>query len=390
MALNFQPPPQQQKKSKTESFLEPITQGLNSLPALMLQYEQLKRQRELDALAHREAVSKFGSGAPAPVNTDYTTSPTAPGSTLSPLSSPLNPQASGTTTDVQETPEQLMARIGTEGLKAKADLMKAQNDVTVQPKREKLVRLEKGKLIDAATNQPITEQEQGVDYTFINPGEDAAKNRAGNLDLRGDSQVYDLHNRMINDPRIKPLHNQNINARFVDKIIERAKSGNTVASAALGAKMARTMGEVGVLTDTDLERYVVSGRLDRKAADKLSKWINGKPTDATLDEIQQIASILRDSYSEFAIPVYQEYVDLLANNKNIDEKEAARLLTVDKYLYLTDNPSPSASPGQPQAGPKPPTATSSQPVQITGDDDYNKLPSGTRFVGPDGKVRVKP
>lgn len=30
------------------------------------------------------------------------------------------------------------------------------------------------------------------------------------------------------------------------------------------------------------------------------------------------------------------------------------------------------------------------PIQIGGDLDYNRLPSGTRFVGPDGKVRVKP
>lgn len=56
MALNFQPPPQQQKKSKTEAFLEPITKGLNGLPALMLQHEQLKRQRHkesFDAAAER-------------------------------------------------------------------------------------------------------------------------------------------------------------------------------------------------------------------------------------------------------------------------------------------------------------------------------------------------
>ena len=29
-------------------------------------------------------------------------------------------------------------------------------------------------------------------------------------------------------------------------------------------------------------------------------------------------------------------------------------------------------------------------VPINNDADFNKLPSGTRFVGPDGKTRVKP
>jgi hypothetical protein len=30
------------------------------------------------------------------------------------------------------------------------------------------------------------------------------------------------------------------------------------------------------------------------------------------------------------------------------------------------------------------------PVRIAGDDDFNKLPSGAHFIGPDGKLRVKP
>lgn len=30
------------------------------------------------------------------------------------------------------------------------------------------------------------------------------------------------------------------------------------------------------------------------------------------------------------------------------------------------------------------------PVQISGDDDYNRLPSGSQFMGPDGKTRTKP
>lgn len=31
-----------------------------------------------------------------------------------------------------------------------------------------------------------------------------------------------------------------------------------------------------------------------------------------------------------------------------------------------------------------------QPVQIAGDDDYHRLPSGAAFIGPDGVTRVKP
>lgn len=35
-------------------------------------------------------------------------------------------------------------------------------------------------------------------------------------------------------------------------------------------------------------------------------------------------------------------------------------------------------------------STSSEPVKISGDAEYEKLPSGARFIGPDGQLRIKP
>ena len=37
-----------------------------------------------------------------------------------------------------------------------------------------------------------------------------------------------------------------------------------------------------------------------------------------------------------------------------------------------------------------PSASKAGPAQVTGDEDYNKLPSGTLFISPDGKTRRKP
>jgi hypothetical protein len=37
-----------------------------------------------------------------------------------------------------------------------------------------------------------------------------------------------------------------------------------------------------------------------------------------------------------------------------------------------------------------PAAPSGQPARVTSDADYNALPSGAMFVGPDGKTRRKP
>lgn len=130
--------------------------------------------------------------------------------------------------------------------------------------------------------------------------------------------------RMINDARIKPLYQQGINLGQIDDIANIAQSGNTVAAAALGVKMARGMGEVGVLTDSDVTRYITSGRLDRRAADILSRWIRGVPTDATIDEIRQISGVLRERFSEKIQPVYNEYMEQTAATEGLAIDEVSR------------------------------------------------------------------
>jgi hypothetical protein len=61
--------------------------------------------------------------------------------------------------------------------------------------------------------------------------------------------------------------------------------------------------------------------------------------------------------------------------KKLDVGGAAQ--KVEQQLGVVDTPAPAP-------------ADTSTPVSIKGDDDYNSLPSGTLFTGPDGKVRKKP
>lgn len=142
------------------------------------------------------------------------------------------------------------------------------------------------------------------------------------------SRLNNQKNRMINDPRIKPLYAQDIGLRQVGEIQKMVAGGNTVAAGALGVKMAKAMGEVGVLTDQDVARYVVSGRLDRMAADKLSKWIRGVPSDATQAEINQISTVLRDSFSEKIQPVYNEYLESFAEVEGLTPEDVAKKMAI--------------------------------------------------------------
>lgn len=61
-------------------------------------------------------------------------------------------------------------------------------------------------------------------------------------------------------------------------------------------------------------------------------------------------------------------------------------ITPDGRLVQGQRPMPTQQPSQGAQQP----AGGQQPVRITGDADYNRLPSGARFIGPDGVERVKP
>ncbi len=131
------------------------------------------------------------------------------------------------------------------------------------------------------------------------------------------------------DDQMKLFKKEAVALGQVDNLIGAIKSGNTVAAGALGAKMARAMGEVGVLTTEDVSRYVQSGALARGSADKLSKMLTGKPTNATLEEIKQISSILQDSYKSKVQPIYDKYATRLSRIYDIP---------LEKAYYVMDLP----------------------------------------------------
>ena len=78
--------------------------------------------------------------------------------------------------------------------------------------------------------------------------------------------------------------------------------------------MAKAMGEVGVLTEQDVKRYVQSGQLLRATEDKLLKMIKGTPIQATQDEIIQIVGVMKDAYDSNIRPKQKEYVERLFRN----------------------------------------------------------------------------
>lgn len=169
---------------------------------------------------------------------------------------------------------------------------------------------------EAAADRQLRQRELGEQRTQLM--DERTKGRYRNY-------LLDMEQR---DPVIKKLREQDIGLRQVDDILSLVNSGNTVAGGALGFKMARAMGEVGVITDQDVVRYVRSGQLAQGAADKLSQMIAGIPTEATREEIAQIANALRSSFKEKIQPRYDQYINSYSRIEGIEPSEFANKLSI--------------------------------------------------------------
>ena len=130
------------------------------------------------------------------------------------------------------------------------------------------------------------------------------------------------------DPVIKEINKQGLSLGTIDSLKGLVENGNTVAFSALGTKMARGMGEVGVLTEQDIKRYVQSGALTRRSADTLLSWVQGRPTQATLDEVGEISSALRTAFQEKAQPRYDQYINSYSNIEGLTPEEFATKLSL--------------------------------------------------------------
>lgn len=83
------------------------------------------------------------------------------------------------------------------------------------------------------------------------------------------------------DPRAKKAVEQGMALESIEPLLKEIESGNEMAVQSLGTQLARAMGEVGVLTDTDVIRYVQGTSWGRKLKDWWARGAEGElPKDA--------------------------------------------------------------------------------------------------------------
>jgi hypothetical protein len=145
---------------------------------------------------------------------------------------------------------------------------------------------------------------------------------------RVSNEIIGLRKTLNKDPRFTQITKEGMSFDQVDNLTKLAEKGNQTAFGALGTKMARAMGEVGVLTDADVVRYVRGGSLSRKAADVLSTWKDGRPSKASIDDIKQISRILKEIHGTKIAPLYDEFAKTAYENLPISKYEAYKRLSL--------------------------------------------------------------
>lgn len=134
-------------------------------------------------------------------------------------------------------------------------------------------------------------------------------------------EILGLMDKVARDFRYKDAYKESLSFDQVDKLLKAGEDGNQVAFNTVGTKMAKAMGEVGVLTESDVKRYVEGGSLTRKAGDSLLRMINGKPSDATINDIKQITKVLKEAHENKLQPVFDDYANR-AVQLGLSEEEA--------------------------------------------------------------------
>jgi hypothetical protein len=182
-----------------------------------------------------------------------------------------------------------------------------------------------------------------------------------------------------------------------NRIIQAAETGNLYAgpTANLRLKAAQAADVFGIAGKDTLDkikntRQVIRGmaeqavqarsqlggqaQISNAEQELLNRATSGDIGDLTVGEVIDIAKTSK----KLGVQVYKSHQEKL---KVLDSKPELRGLR-DFY-----QPPPLPNEG---GGVLHPSLRDSTPEQITSDKDYNSLPSGTLFVGPDGKTRRKP
>lgn len=137
--------------------------------------------------------------------------------------------------------------------------------------------------------------------------------------LRGEERkyrkdIYDVITDFEKDEVTKAFKKQDLAFSQIGDIVNMVEKGNEVALGSLGAKAARAAGEVGVLTDNDIRRYIEAQSLVQKAKDRFGRLWRGKLSENTLKDLKEVSQKMAKGLSRKVGETREKYIDYAYQN----------------------------------------------------------------------------
>lgn len=134
------------------------------------------------------------------------------------------------------------------------------------------------------------------------------------------------------NPVYKKAMEQKYGLDNVLTIMDQVEKGNQASIPALGSQLARAMGEVGVLTDADVVRYLGNVSWGRKLLDWYSRGMEGELPKETLRDLKDNIGAMRTRVNQVVNRNMGEAYDrFTAVYPNEDPQRLARILGIKQY-----------------------------------------------------------
>jgi hypothetical protein len=171
---------------------------------------------------------------------------------------------------------------------------------------------------DLTTYQKLSLEKRGKELEYKKTGEDRRQNTL---------ELNTARNYLKDDPRFKKAVEQGTIYKEVDMLLNEVSTNkNQAALAALGTKLARAMGEVGVLTDADVVRYLGTKSWGRKINEWYSGGMEGTLPEESIRELKKNTKYFRKHVNNEVNEIYDNAEDRLVSAMGLSKKRARDLV----------------------------------------------------------------
>lgn len=117
---------------------------------------------------------------------------------------------------------------------------------------------------------------------------------------------------------------------------------NQMSYAAAKALIPRILGEVGVMTDQDIQRYSESPAMSRRIKDKLKLLTSGSPTKDTINDLKEIMTFMEKGQKRLVEARINQQINIISKKYRVDPAQVKDYFMLESGAYVPEAFAPGA------------------------------------------------